>query len=298
MAELPEAVRDRHAEYLLARQQPDGGFPGRDGGSDLYYTGFALRGLSLLGRLYGPVAERAAGFLHDRFATPKTIVDFLSLIYGAALLDISAGIDVFADQPGDWRQAAVERLQALRRSDGGYAKSPEGHASSTYHSFLVLLCLQLLGSRPSEPERLAGFILSQRTPEGGFREIRAAQRAGTNPTAAAVGGLRALGAWDPQAGGPTTGFLAAMQTEEGGLRANTRIPLADLLSTFTGVLTLCDLQALDAIDAAAAWRYADRLQAAGGGFHGRAGTRRSTSSTPSTAWAAWPCCTEKVSEPF
>ena len=180
MAELPAAVRDRHAEYLLARQQPDGGFPGRDGGSDLYYTGFALRGLSLLGRLYGPVAERAAGFLHDRFATPKTIVDFLSLIYGAALLDISAGIDLFADQPGDWRQAAVERLQALRRSDGGYAKSPEGHASSTYHSFLVLLCLQLLGSRPSEPERLAGFILSQRTPEGGFREIRA--RSGPAPT--------------------------------------------------------------------------------------------------------------------
>src|SRR5262245_52550386 len=63
IAELPEALRARHATYLLAVQRDDGGFAGREGSSDLYYTGFALRSLAILGKLYGPVAERAAAFL-------------------------------------------------------------------------------------------------------------------------------------------------------------------------------------------------------------------------------------------
>ena len=64
--------------------------------------------------------------------------------------------------------------------------------------------------------------------------------------------------------------MAGMQTDEGGLRANTRIPIADLLSTFTGLLTLGDLGALEMIDDAAALRYARSLQQPGGGFFGAA----------------------------
>jgi geranylgeranyl transferase type-2 subunit beta len=51
------------------------------------------------------------------------------------------------------------------------------------------------------------------------------------------------------------------------LRANTRIPIADLLSTFTGALTLLDLQAIDQIDIRAALRFAQGLQLEFGGFH-------------------------------
>ena len=40
-------------------------------------------------------------------------------------------------------------------------------------------------------------------------------------------------------------FLTEMRSEEGGLRANGRIPIADLLSTFTGGWTLYQLGALD-----------------------------------------------------
>ena len=39
-AELPEATRQRHGDFMLAAQREDGGFAGREGGSDLYYTGF------------------------------------------------------------------------------------------------------------------------------------------------------------------------------------------------------------------------------------------------------------------
>jgi geranylgeranyl transferase type-2 subunit beta len=66
----------------------------------------------------------------------------------------------------------------------------------------------------------------------------------------------------------TIAFLAEMQNDEGGLRANTRIPIADLLSTFTGMLTLIDLGGLDEIDVDAARRYVKSLERDDGGFQG------------------------------
>lgn len=267
IARVPEETRRRHAEFLLAQQKEDGGFGGREGGSDLYYTGFALRSLAILGELDGEPAERSAAFLQQKLAGQETIIDFLSLIYGAALLKNAAGIDIFADAAPQWRSNVAAQLEALRRDDGGYAKGAEGTASSTYHTFLVTLCLQLIEMPLPEPQRAVEFLLSQRADEGGFREIRASKRAGTNPTAAAIGVLRICDALDEEICEDTLDFLAEMQTEEGGLRANTRIPFADLLSTFTGLLTLQDLGGADEINTAAALRYAQSLERPEGGFH-------------------------------
>lgn len=268
IAELPEDLRARHAKYQLSVQRDDGGFAGREGGSDLYYTSFALRSLAMLGELYGPPAERAAAFLRSRLRGQESIVDFLSLIYSAALLQSAAGIDVFVDAEAGWRDAVAAALEKLRRNDGGYAKGPEGVASSTYHTFLVLLCQQLIGREAQHPRQIVEFIRSQRCDEGGFREIRASKRAGTNPTAAAIGALRILGAMDEETRVETIDFLAEMQMDDGGLRANTRIPIADLLSTFTGLLTLEDLGGAAEIDLAAVRRYAESLEVESGGFRG------------------------------
>ena len=49
--QFDDYFRQRHAAYLAAAQQEDGGFPGREGPADLYYTGFGLRGLALLDAL-------------------------------------------------------------------------------------------------------------------------------------------------------------------------------------------------------------------------------------------------------
>ncbi|MEC9094956.1 MAG: prenyltransferase/squalene oxidase repeat-containing protein, partial [Planctomycetota bacterium] len=62
VGKLPDAFRARHTEYLLQQINDDGGFSGREGGSDLYYTGFGLRSLAVLGELYGSPAEKAAEF--------------------------------------------------------------------------------------------------------------------------------------------------------------------------------------------------------------------------------------------
>lgn len=267
---LPAKKRTRHAKYILSHQRDDGGFSGREGESDLYYTSFALRSLAITGELYGTVAERAAKFLTDRLTGRESIVDFLSLIYSASLLDVSAGIDIFSDATAGWQDNVAAALEKLRRNDGGYAKGEEGQASSTYHTFLVLLCLELIDRPIQEPERIVAFIQSQRAEEGGFREIKASKRAGTNPTAAAIGALRILDALDSESRESTLDLLVEMQTDEGGLRANTRIPIADLLSTFTGLLTLMDLDGVDEIEVDHLPRFVRSLEGDEGGFHGAA----------------------------
>ena len=278
LGNLPEDRRNLHSQYFLRSQKDDGGFGGRMGGSDLYYTSFALRGLSILGELYGDVAQRAAGFLTGQLAGHQTIVDFFSLFYAANLLKVSAGIDIFEASDPAWRDNVASFLGSLRREDGGYAKAPEGHAGSTYHTFLVVLVLELLEKEIPAPSQIVSFLESRRDPEGGWREIRASKRAGTNPTAAAVATLNILrqhessvfDGFDQDTKELTLDYVCEMQTDEGGLRANTRIPIADLLSTFTGSLTLMDMDSFEELDVDLMRGFVDSLQLPEGGFQAAA----------------------------
>ena len=267
---LPESQRQLHAGYFRRLQRPDGGFAGREGESDLYYSGFALRGLALLGQLTGDVADQAGQFLLGHSEPEAAAVDRLSLVFGVSLLEMAAGVDLFGSRKSEWRQATVQSLESLRRADGGYAKATEGQASSTYHTFLIAVGLQLLDMPLVEPERMVDFVLSQQRDDGGFVEIRPMRRSGTNPTAAAIAILKIVDALDNDVRTSVIDFLSGMQTEEGGLRANTRIPIADLLSTFTGALTLADLGALDAINAQAAVKFTLALEQSAGGFRAAA----------------------------
>src|SRR5262249_8587518 len=137
LARLPQAVRDRHAAYLRAAQNADGGFSGREGGSDLYYTGFALRSLAGLDALAPEVCERAACFLRASLARQASVVDFFSLLYACLLVQAGGGPDVLAGAPADWPERVAGTLESFRMSDGGYAKFPEASSGSTYHTFLV-----------------------------------------------------------------------------------------------------------------------------------------------------------------
>ncbi|MCI0381395.1 MAG: geranyl transferase [Gemmataceae bacterium] len=284
MARLPAPTRQRHVRFLTAKQNPDGGFSGREGPSDLYYTGFALRGLAVLDALSADVGKRTAGFLTKSLATQAGLVDFFSLLYSSLLLQTSLGLDPLSASPRDWPERVATFLETLRTEDGGYAKAPEisprpsggegtgvrGRAGSTYQSFLVALCYEMLGRDIPKPDELMRFVESRRREDGGFVEIQAMRRSGTNPSAAGVGLLQI------QKGASLTAdekklvidFLAKMPSGEGGLRANDHIPLADLLSTFTGCWTLAQLGALDRIDKTAALRYAQSLEVPGGGFRG------------------------------
>jgi geranylgeranyl transferase type-2 subunit beta len=272
VSRLPAEIRDHHAAYLRAAQNPDGGFSGRAGGSDLYYTGFALRGLAVLDALTPPIAERAAGFLRGSLTQQTSVIDFFSLLYSCVLVQLGGGPDVLADSPLDWPDRVAEMLESFRTSDGGYAKTIGGASGSTYHTFLVALCYQLLGRSLPRLADVVRFVAGRRREDGGYVEMAPMRRGGTNPTAAAFGLLQMAAEEMPdvleEVCEGVSAFLAETASPEGGLRANSRAPLADLLSTFTAVWTLEQLGGLHRLDAQQVRRYAESLQCPEGGFHG------------------------------
>jgi geranylgeranyl transferase type-2 subunit beta len=260
--------RHKHTDYLRESQNADGGWSGREGGSDLYYTSFALRGLAVLGALDDTALSRAAGFLRASLSREASPVDFFSLLYSCLILQAAGGEDVLAGAPEGWVDRVGGLLASFRSPDGGYAKMPGGPSGSTYTTFLVSLCHEVLGRGVPEPERVSAFVLSRRREDGGFVEMNAMRRSGTNPTAAAVGVLQLAGGMTPEVRDGVVEFLAAMSSLEGGLRANDRVPLADTLSTFTGSWTLSELGALDRLDAEKVLDYASDVEHPPGGFFG------------------------------
>ena len=170
------------------------------------------------------------------------------------------------------RSGVAATLESFRVADGGYTKAAGGATGSTYHTFLVGLAYQLLGRSLPNPDAIVRFVNSRRRDDGGYVEMAPMRRGGTNPTAAAIGLLQLVDhevpALTPQIRQDVAKFLAEMASPEGGLRANGRAPLADLLSTFTATWTLEQLGELSRIDAKQALRYAQTLERADGGFRG------------------------------
>lgn len=270
LARLPDSLRRRQAQYLASKQNPDGGFSGREGESDLYYTGFALRGLAVLDALTPEVCQRSASFLRGCLTKQTSVVDFFSFLYACVLVQASGGVDVLLDSPADWPQRVADALVTFRTKDGGYNKSPGASSGSTYHTFLVGLCFELLGQTLPNADDVIRFVQSRRREDGGYVEVSAMRRSGTNPTAAAISLLHLLKGRELPKDEiePTIEYLAEMLSLEGGLRANDRIPLADLLSTFTGCWTLGQLGALDRIQPRRVFHYVQSLEQAEGGFLG------------------------------
>jgi geranylgeranyl transferase type-2 subunit beta len=230
-----------HRQFFLSQQMQDGGFRGREGDSDLYYTGFAIRGLAISGGLTEATRESVTCFLIDQDPLQLNVVDLLSWFYSSLVVQASGGRDLLETQPADFIDQIATQMEALRTADGGYAKSREGTAGSTYHSFLVVLTWQMLGRAVPRPNALIQFLYDRQRDDGGFVEIAPMRRSGTNPTAAAVALLHDLGGMDEDISADVLGFLTDVASSEGGFQANTRIPFADGLSTFTGLLTAQDL---------------------------------------------------------
>jgi geranylgeranyl transferase type-2 subunit beta len=270
MEQLPPADRNRWAAHLRACRNPDGGWPGREGPSDLYYTGFALRSLAMLGALTADEAARAADFLRSCLPNRTSITDFFSWLYSASLLPLAGGPNLLAEASAGWEDRTAEQLAEFRTSDGGYGQSPAATSGSLYLSFLVALCHTLI-SRPLPQEaQLLEFVRSRRRDDGGYAEAAAMRRGGTNPTAAAVALGRILRPdgedVNRDVASGVVDFLCQRVSREGGFRANSRIAAADLLSTFTALWTLKDLDALVRIDAAAMRQFVAALEQPQGGF--------------------------------
>ncbi len=270
LSRVPESFRRRQAEYLRNEQNEDGGFSGREGGSDLYYTGFALRGLSVLDELTEATAEKAGHYLQTKLHESASVVEFYSLLYSCLLVQLGGGGDVLVESSADWPDRVAAVLESFRAPDGGYGKSQGAASGSTYHTFLVGMTYELLGRPFPTTDKVIEFVESRQREDGGFVELKPMRRSGTNPTAAAIGTMQLIhgDAFDPDEHSEVADFLSELQSMEGGICANTRIPVADLLSTFTAGWTLEQLGQLDTINTDAALRYAKSLEHPEGGFKG------------------------------
>lgn len=272
------ASRARHHQFLLTQQNEDGGFGGRglpaeEAGappegreSDLYYTAFAIRAMSALKTFMPEDARRVAQFLDASRHHQTSVIDVVSWLYSALMVQASAGIDLLAQAESNWPEKLAGILEGFRTADGGYAKTHEGSLGSTYHSFLVTLCYELIGQTLPAPDRLVGFVRDRQRDDGGFVEIAPMKRSGTNPTAAAIAVLTIHSSVGPHLRDDVLAYLNDVRGDEGGFQANTRIPFADALSTFTGYLTCIDLDARNRVDANRLEHFILSLEHPHGGF--------------------------------
>jgi geranylgeranyl transferase type-2 subunit beta len=271
LRETPER-RDELRACFLAALDHNGGFRGRKGSGDLYYSAFALRGLFLLGMLDDE--KLLAGmeiFLEEQFRkNDLSPAEILSWTFCASLVNTAQGKEWLPEQIA----ALLDRWERFRRTDGCFAASEKSALSSTYTTFLTAIFYELLGesersrSIPVEP------ILERQRPDGGFVELPPLRYSGTNPTAAAVGLLTLLEVSPPD-NQKTVEFLCRCQQPSGGFQAHARIPVPDLLSSFSALTALHDLDAADQANQSALRNFTTSLRSLDGGFFGLSGDQQS-----------------------
>ncbi len=249
--------RGRLVRFLLARLNDDGGFQGRRGGSDLYYTVFGVESLRALG------AEVPAGGLRGYLRSFGT-GNGLDLVHLASLARCSAALRrPVLDGPA--RRDVLRRVERCRKPPGGYALTPQAASGTAYGCFLALGAWQDLGGEMPDPEGPARCLEACRTADGGYANRPGAPAAVTPATAAAVVVLRQLARPVEPA---SADWLLARRHASGGFLAAPAAPLPDLLSTATA------LHALDAMGigldglARPGRKFVESLWSDAGGFRG------------------------------
>jgi len=268
---LTEDYREETARFFLSTLDKNGGFRGRRGDGNLYYTGFAVRGLLLLEKLSKecPAIDFLKNSIHDELDA----IEVISLLMSAVTVELATGRDIFMEKNirrAEWGKTQLERF---RHPDGGYASSPEAAYSSTYHTFLTVATLQFLGIPPEHEQEIAASILQRQRDDGGFVELPPLRRSGSNPTAAAISLLKMLGNRHDSKDfddfvASAKPFLLGMTTEQGGFRAHAQISVPDLLSTFTVLVALDELDAVSMIDYDKTETFVRSLRKPNGGYTG------------------------------
>jgi geranylgeranyl transferase type-2 subunit beta len=279
LAKTSTEFRARHAHWILAQQTPEGGFANRRGKVDLYYTGFALRSLSALHALSADVAGKASTWLlaigraADSVRLRQPHGAFCDTVQAASWWDsiilceeVSAQKIIEDSERQRLQTLTFERIDSMRRDDGGFAKTAIETHGSLYHTFLTASLHARTGKPIPHEDNMRAFLRSLAKPDGGFIENRYSKRPGTNGTSAGVFLSLILNELDVSE--KHFEFMESMRNEEGGFEAAPSAPLADLLSTYTALLTLKMAGRLnsDLLDAAA--HYARSLEMADGGYTG------------------------------
>lgn len=253
---LAPALRAEVLEGIRPFSGPDGGFRGRQGGSDIYYTDFAVRLLDLAG---APASEfgGAAGYL-EALPPPEDLVH-LFCRHNVARILRRRGLAA-RGPTGD------RRVFAAHRVEGGGFGQPGRREPSAYLTFLAALIREMTGKSLPDPKSEAAALRALRAPGGGFRDGPGDASPQASTTAAGSAALELLGGADAREVAEDARFLAGLQTPEGGIRAHPAAARADLLSTFTALTALAAMRGLNRLRLAPLGRYVLSLRTKGGGF--------------------------------
>jgi geranylgeranyl transferase type-2 subunit beta len=246
--------RARHVKTILSFQRDSGGFAGRRGPADLYYTGFAARALDALGVMEPGIARDLSAYL--RRQKPNNIIDQLSQLSGLLLVGKNC-LDT---------KKIFEFTEGFRVEDGGYAKARNGKTGSTYHTFLAALCYDLFGKKPPRLDEIHYFLKGQNRKDGGFCEFPSATHSSTNATAAGISTAELLGLRGNGMIQKGKDYLLSMRDSSGGWIASKHAPLPDLLSTYTALSALGASGGLDSHILVNALCFTKPCERSGGGF--------------------------------
>jgi hypothetical protein len=271
------------ASFLRSRVGPRGGFAGRSGEEDIYYTLFGVEGLVALGER--PPA-RTADYLRSFGAgAGLDLVHLSSLVRCRASSPDICGPDVTCRasspdicDPGmtcqaatgaldgahpslqsqwrgaqregpaeslGWLREAERNLAAFRTADGGFAQSAGAPRATAHGCFLAFGAYEDLGIAQPHAERFAEVLERFRAADGGYAN-EAGRDSGATPITGGILLLRrrlALPADDR-----AKAWLMERRHPEGGFLATAGAPVPDLLSTAGALLALSDdPEALEAV---------------------------------------------------
>lgn len=275
LSNLPQELLSWHEAAILRFCSGSGGFRGRRGGADLYYTAFAVRALHALGTFHragkenpAPVESRPDS-THESSSSlsevisqyivcqnPKTIIDILNLLNIRLLLNC----------PVVKPMRALEFVEGFRTDDGGYGKTRNAVVGSLYHSFLAALCHDLLGMGVPERNRLIEFAINHKQSDGGFSESVSVHQSSTNAAAAGLSLLSVLGLMDEELADSGASYLLNMQHDSGGWLAGRNVPAPDLLSAYTASVSLFKIRRLQPRVLAKTLAFVRICQGQDGGF--------------------------------
>ena len=243
--------------FVRSQQQQDGGFCGRDGKSDLYYTSFAIDALTAL-QVELP-RETLRSFLGS-FGEGDSL-DFVHLCCLARAWSA-------LEKNGPPIEAILTHLEEKFRtsSDGGYNQSPGAEFGSCYGCFLAYGAYRDHDRTPPEATRMIEECLTALAAgEGAWANDRNLPVPNLPATAAAVTLLRNFRAPIPT---HTGDWILGLAHEQGGFKAFDGAPLPDLLSTAVGLHALDGIQVSFQNHVEPFLDFIDSLWTAAGGFHG------------------------------
>jgi len=213
--------------FVAGRMNPDGGFRGRAGLSDLYYTVFGIESLLALGARTDLTST--ADYLTGLDDSQLDLVHLACLARCRATL-IETGIDL-----SPHGESIAARLESFRSLDNGYANVRGAQRGTAYGCFLALAAHQDIQLRLPDTPALVQCLHSLRRPDSGYANDHSIDAASTPATAAAVVALHYLG---QPVSHLSAQWLLARSRATGGFLATPNAPIPDLLSTATAIHAL------------------------------------------------------------